>query len=230
MPFYRSKRRPFRGKARPFRRSGRKMDSWASAGAKAGSLAKIAWRGVQKLRGLVNSEMYKLDQTLTAQNIDQGTPIVQHITAVAQGDGDGQRTGNSILARSFNFKGLVYRSSAGDANQMVRVSVIQDTQQVGDTTPLCNNIYEGTNPYNHLNSDSVGRYKVLYTKSFILDTVKNLSQILDINVPMMHHVRYNGTASTDIQKGGLYFVFTSTQGTSNFPAVTGEMRLSYHDN
>ena len=43
------------------------------------------------------------------------------------------------------------------------------------------------------------------------------------------HIRYNGTADTDIQKGGLYILFISDQA-SDYPTCDYQTRLGYHDN
>lgn len=194
------------------------------------SLAAAAMYGVEKLKDLVNAEMFKFDSTFSGENITQATPLVQPLHGVANGDNDTSRTGNSIFVRNWNLKGLLYRSTAGDAVQMVRLSVILDTQQVSDTSPSYTDIYEVAQPWAHLNSNTVGRYKVLYSKVYTLDTVKSLSVPIEINLPMRHHIRYNGTSGTDIQKGGLYLCAVSTQATANYPILLGEYRLSYHDN
>lgn len=225
--YYGRRRRPMR-----FRRRGRagRGGAWRRFGAKAGSLAYAAWRGVQKIRGLVNSELFKFDSTFTASNITQETPLVQPLHGIAQGDGDNARTGNSIYCRAWNLKGILYRSTSGDQSQQVRFSVVMDTQQVGDTAPAYTDIYEQALPWAHLNSNTVGRFKILWTRTYTLDVVKSLSVPININIPMRHHVRYNGVNGTDVQKGGLYLCAVSSQGSANYPILTGEYRLSYHDN
>lgn len=222
--------------ARPLFKAGKFMSRWGFRGAKnlgrmggkAVSMASAALRGLNKVRGLVNAEMYKFDSSIAVNIADTGT--VQPLTQIPQGDGDNQRTGNSIFCRAWNLKGLLGRTTAGDSVQQVRLSVVMDTQQIGDTAPSITDIYESSSPYAHLNSNTVGRFKVLYSKNFILDAASGLGKNVNINIPMRHHVRYNGTSQSDIQKGGLYLVFSSTQTTSDYPTLTGEYRLSYHDN
>lgn len=228
MPFRRYRfRRTARGagRRRPYARR-RPMRSGVS-----NFISKAAWaaRQVWKLKGLVNSEKYKLDLVQSNQNVTD-TPSAIHITAVAQGDGDSQRTGNSIYCRSVNGKFFLYRSTSGDQVQTVRLSLVMDSQQVGDTTPGYTDVYEAATPVSHLNSNTVGRFKVLWSNTYCLDVVKGLSIPIEMNVPMRHHARFNGAASTDIQRGGLYLMMVSTQGTSNYPILNGEIRLSYHDN
>jgi len=204
--------------------------AWYNKRYSAIDMGKMALSQIWKLKGLVNSEMYKLDTAISGQNIDGASPYITHLTAVGQGDGDNQRSGNSIFVRSFNFKGAISRTASGDAAQVIRLSVIQDIQQVSDTTPTVTDVYEGTSPYAHLNSATVGRYKVLWSRTYTLDTANRLVTAVQINLPMRHHVRYNGTGTTDVQKGGLYMIASSSQATNHFPAINGEYRLSYHDN
>jgi len=193
------------------------------------SVADVA-RQVWKLKGLVNSEMYKFDfagQTY----IPYSSGSVAPLTGVAQGDGDGNRTGNSIFARSLNVKGYVQHNTSGDAIQIVRVALVQDTQQIGDTAPVFSDIYEGTDVNSHLNSETVGRFKILYNQVLILDQVNAPLRKFEINKAMRQHIRFNGNGAGDVQKDGIYLVMVSSQGgAANGPTLKFDSRLSYHDN
>lgn len=191
--------------------------------------AKWAANAAWKLKGLVNSELKKVDYTAAGTNVTNAGTVVD-LNNIGQGDTDNARNGNSLYVRSLNWKGYLARPTAGDVVQCVRLVVFMDTQQVGDTAPTLNNVLDNITPYSHLNSDTVGRFKILCNKVLTLDTAKSLSQQFEINIPMRHHIRYNGTTGTDVQKGGLYLGFLSTQGTSNYPTISYEARLCYHDN
>lgn len=198
--------------------------SLASAWKTAKWAAQQAW----KIKGLVNSEMMKLDTSASGVSIPT-TGVVTHMTAVAQGDTDASRHGNSIYVRALNIKGYVRMNSAATAS-VYRLSVIIDTQQVGDTSPTYSDIYESADVNSHLNNATVGRYKIL--KNIVLTLVQGQTDVryFDINIPMRHHVRYNGTATSDVQKGGIYLVRVSNEGVGYTPSDTYEARLSYHDN
>lgn len=186
------------------------------------------WTAIDKIKGLINSEMYKFDVVNSAVNMPD-TGSLTGISAIAQGDGSGARTGNSVFARSVNLKGAITWNSTSASPQVARCSIVMDKQQVGDTTPGYTDIYSAAGPYSHLNANTVGRFKVLYTRTFELNS--QTQQIpFQINLPMRHHIRYNGANTTDIQKGGLFLVFTSSQATNNFPTISYDCRLSYHDN
>lgn len=222
------KRKMYRRKTlRRTRRAGR---SWYNRKYSAMDMGKMALSQIWKLKGLVNSELYKLDTVYANGVIGQGSVVSLHPIAI--GDGDNQRTGNSVFVRSWNFKGLLGHNALGNLNQTVRLSVVMDTQQIGDTAPAYTDIYESASPYAHLQSNTVGRFKVLFSRTYTLDAAQALTRLVNINLPMRHHVRFNGSASTDIQKGGLYFCISSdeTGAAGLFPYIQGESRLSYHDN
>lgn len=191
-------------------------------------MAKMAASGVWYLKGLVNSEVFKKDSSINLNCTSAGS--VTHISDIAQGDGRAARTGQSIFVRNVHMNAILNRTTSGDAVQQVRISLICDTQQLSDVFPTYADIYSQTTPYSHLNPDTVGRYQVLWSKVFSLDTVKTLSNNISMTVPLRHHVRYNGSNSGDIQKGGLYLCVVSTQATANYPQLLGELRVSYHDN
>lgn len=219
--FFRRRFRRVRRRARP--------SGWVGKIAGGARLAYRAWRMAKYIKGLVNSELYKFDATFSSANVSD-TGNVTHLTAIAQGDGVAARTGNSIYVRAVNIHGtLTFNVAASVISQTVRVAIIVDTQQIGDIAPSLTTIYSASGPYGHLNADTVGRFKVLWTRTYILDT-NNPTLKVDINIPMKHHVRFNGTASTDIQKGGIYFIASSSQSTANYPTFSGESRVSYHDN
>ena len=173
--------------------------------------------------------MCKVDYVQSGTNITNAGAIVD-LTNIGQGDDENARHGNSIYVRSVNWKGYIARPVTGDAVQIVRLVVLMDTQQIGDTAPTLNNVLESITPYAHLNSATVGRFKILCNKLISLDTAKGLSQTFEINIPMRHHIRYNGTTGADIQKGGLYIGFLSTQASTNYPVLYSECRMCYHDN
>lgn len=194
----------------------------------AGSAAYAALRGVQYLKGLVNSEMYKVDITDTGTIITDAGTYQKQLTAVAQGDGDSARTGNSIYVRSLNIRGQIIFNSSGTNPQFLRLMVVIDRQQIADSAVSTTTVLAGG--YNsHLNSLNVGRFTILHSRTYALDDNDRLVTNFVINLPMRLHVRYNGTANTDIQRNGIWIVAVSSEPT-NGPKLVFDSRLSYHDN
>lgn len=193
-------------------------------------LAKTALWGVNKLRGLVNSEMYKWDVVETGAVVTSAqNSYSARLSAIPQGDGDNARTGNSIFARSLNIRGQVINNISGTPPEYMRVMVVLDTQQIGDTTPNLADVLENNGYNSHLLKSTVGRFKILFSSIYEVNSTINISRTFDINIPMRHHIRYNGTAGTDVQKGGLYIMAISSEAT-NGPTLRFDSRLSYHDN
>lgn len=208
-----------------YKKRGRKRP-WYKKKYSAMDAGRYALSQIWKLKGLVNVEKKKLDTISTGSAISNSGTIV-HLSAIAQGDGDNNRSGNSVYARSLNLKGTL--SMHGSAsNTFVRMSLVMDTQQIADTSPSFTDIYENSDINSHLNNTTVGRFKVLCSRTYNL-SVTNTNKILYINKAMRHHIRYNGSASTDQQKGALYLVFVSNEAT-NTPNVNYEARLTYIDN
>jgi len=192
------------------------------------TLARQAVKGVKYIKGLVNSEMFKKDVSGTSIGFNTSAGVY-HLTAIAQDDTVAGRTGNSVLVKSVNIKGNVSLDSAG-ANTNGRIVVVMDTQQVGDTAPAWTDVYESSLPYSHLNKATVGRFKILWSKNLeMIPTSESAMYNININIPLQHHVRFNGTASSDVQKGGIYLMILSDRATS-YPTLNYESRVSYHDN
>lgn len=212
--------RPRRGAKRSRRPA---YTTWGSAK----FLANKAVRGVQYLKGLVNSELYKFDSGATSSGVTT-TPVVLHCTNLGNGDGEGQRTGNSILAKSLSLRGTMTVDTAG-ATTNARLCVIRDKQQIGDSSPSWLDVFESATPYSFLKRETVGRFEILYNKQVTLVPAGDAAWNFVINIPMQSHIRYNGTGGGDIQKNGLFVMYCSDRSTG-YPNLNYATRLSYHDN
>lgn len=205
-----------------------KSAPWYAKKYSVSQMAQKALKGVNYIRGLVNSEMYKLDTAVTGTVPDSGS--VTHVTAIPQGDGEGNRSGNSVYVRSLNWKGQVFRTTSGNANQTMRIIVFCDNQQITDSSPGVTDLLQSATVYSHLNKNTVGRFSILANKVFMLSSTGDLGKQVNINIPLKHHVRYNGSATGDIARGGLYVLCISDQASTNYPSIQSEVRVSYHDN
>ena len=186
-----------------------------------------AYRGVRYIKGLVNSEKHHHDVALGSS--DPTTSGSSHnITAIAVGDTISTRTGNSILMKSIAWRYCLEINASATRTQ-VRILIVKDLQQGADTNPTMAQVLENVAVDSLLNIASLGRFTILKDETILLDNV-NRSQVFRKGYyPMSHHVRYNGTASTDIQKGGIYVMYMSNEAT-NFPTLDAEYRVSFYDN
>lgn len=210
-----------------------------SAGEQALVLARSAVKSIQYIKGLVNSEVYKYDQNSnpdTALNATSGYQV--SFCTIAQGDTDAGRTGNSILVKGIRFSILCQNASSSPVPfTRVRVMVFKDKQEVSDLAyPTLSDVLENTGEYactSALNSNTVGRWTKLYDKVKIHDIVNRTSSIFEQYIRINTHVRYNGTASSDIQKNNIWLVVLcdNTNVAYNNPTIhTYQMRTYYHDN
>lgn len=208
------------------RRTRRKSSPWYKRKYNAMQIASKAWRGVRYIKGLVNSEM--LTATYTGNSNPTPTGTVISLNQLAQGDGNGARTGNSVFFRKINMKCTVLNNSL--AGQIFhRWILFIDNQQIGDTAPTAADILESNDVRSSLNPSTSGRFKILKNWEFYTSQVSTDCKIINYYKDFRHHVRWNGSASTDIQKGGIYILFMSNQA-GNVPSITYNIKTSYHDN
>lgn len=208
----------------------KKKTSWYNKKYSAKDIALKALKNTQYLKGLVNSELFHKDSpysgALSAQyNI---TPLCN----IAQGDTSVLRTGNSILLKSCYIRLEFSINSNVTGQTSFLMALVKDTQQVADTQPTITDIFDSqTSPQTMINLSNSGRFKLLWRKTQFLTPSSGGRSAMEINkyFKLYDHVRYNGTASTDIQKNGYYFVIITSEST-NFPTVNGTIRVGYHDN
>lgn len=194
-----------------------------------GDMARTAISGVNYLKSLVNVEGHKHDTNLSASVSSSGT--VQCLTTIAQGDTYQTRTGNSILLSSLLHR-CNYLVHGTATNTLVREIVFMDLQQVADTNVTVADVLETVDVLSALNGNTAGRFKVLG------DTTIKLNQKSETNFIKQrfwnfhgqnYHCRYNGTASSDIQKGHIYVLLLSNEAT-NTPTCQVYNRISFYDN
>ena len=208
---------------------------WYRLGGKIGSayekpsisnVAQAAWSGVKYLRTLVNSEVHKLDTNPTT--LISSTGYVTHLSGIAQGDGVNQRTGLGILAKGLSARGVFWIHASASTSQ-VRVIYFIDLQQIADTTPGVTDVLTGSFWNAHYNTSNVGRFKILSDTCFGLSANGPQQKIFKHYFKLNRHIRYNGTAATDQQKGAVYILLISNEGT-NLVGIDLHNRISWHDN
>lgn len=200
---------------------------WYERKYNATQLAHKAYKGVMYLKGLVNSEMFHL---VTASNTTvSNTGTVIHCTAIGQGDNITSRQGNSIFLRNILCRVTLEQNSSATST-FYRVILFQDTQQVGDASPTVSDVLNTVSTLSSLSLAQPGRFNIL--KNWFVETNngQGTSKALEwYDGNIYSHVKYNGSASSDIQQNGLYLLLLSDQST-NTPTVTYNIKVGYHDN
>lgn len=209
--------------------SRRSRSAWYDKRYSAKDVAIKALKNVNYIRGLVNSEMLHADNVFT---LGANQSQIFSFVPIAQGDAVSGRTGNSILLRNLYVRGRLEINTSTTGNTRVTLALVKDQQQVSDTSPSISDIFvSSTDVDTLLNVSSAGRYKVIWRKTVVLTPVSGGRNAYDMHKywKVYDHVRYNGTAASDIQKNGYYFVVITSEGV-NYPTVVFNARAGYHDN
>lgn len=212
-------------------RTRRKRAPWYKKKYSAAQMASKALKGVNYIRGLVNSERFYHDYAVSPAPTSS-VPTVRHLSGVIQADGDNNRTGNSIFVKSLSLRMLVKLNV--QAIRFGRIMIVRDTQQVTDTNPTASQVLQvWDNPasiYSFLNTDQRGRFDVLADVRFGLNPEGKDTYIFNRTIPMRSHIRFNGPGSTDIQKNGLYLLCFVDSATASDVTWLGTSRIYFHDN
>lgn len=187
-------------------------------------MAASALKGVNYIRGLVNSEMF---YKYTQSNLNPvGTAgQVVYLTGLAQGDGaSASRTGNSVLAK--NLFGRYQATLSSGSTGIMRILIVQDTQQVADSSPAVTDILDTANVLSPLNRDAAGRFSILKDHTITLDT-SSQNKHHKCNVTLNNHIKFNGTADTDVQKNGVYMIALDSNNNTRLDYF---WTFNYHDN
>jgi len=189
-------------------------------------------KALQRFVATLKPEIKYHDTSASGLNVAV-TGTVDHITDIAQGDTVSTRTGNAITVVSVTIKGTI--SDMTNA-AFYRVAVVQDKQQIADTSPSATNIFSdgiaSANPVTAVPTvANLARFNVLWMSKIYSGTVVNAGN----QIPYYEFTRktnikvsYNGSASTDIEKNGLYVVFLTDSG-ANIVDFNGLARLGFTD-
>ena len=219
MPYRRYRRRGYR--RRYPRRGNGSMDLVRTA--------KLAYSGVKYLRGLVNVEKHAHELTFTATP-DSSTGSFQCLNLIAQGDSEGQRTGDKIMMKQIHANMRLSINSAA-THSVIRVILFLFKQPQG-ATPTATFVLAAANhlaPYNH---DNAGLYTVLYDKQFPMSISGAQEKVVQFTRKFYTlHEQFDGTGATvaDIQTNSLWLFVISDEST-NVPSFATRTQLLYVDN
>jgi len=189
-------------------------------------IAMKAWQGVKALKGIINSEL-KLTEIIAQNNFVTTTGSTTLVSGIGQGDLSTQRNGNSVLAKMLYIKYYV-TMHASTQGSLVKAYLIKDNQQIADTNPSFTDVFTSSDVQSFPKWDSRKRFQIKDVHSFREDE-NVIVQMREFSVPIESHLIFNGTASTDTQKGHYYILLVSNQ-TANVPQVSISTRLTFYDN
>jgi hypothetical protein len=226
MPRPRTKTRPQKK-----RRSAR-SSSFAQDLAGAGRLASRAlavFKGAGSL--LLNAEFKHIDTTVASAV--STTPVITVLSALAQGDTNITRDGNSIKCTGFDFRYL-YSVNASATASLARVVVFLDTRNIGAAPTVTDVFASSTIALPNVDAQP-NRFVLLYdrTHSLVLagDSRQEVTHPITLGALKGVHFTYNGNAGTVADlRGAALFVYVLSNEATNTPSLDFQCRLWFVDN
>jgi len=192
-------------------------------------------RSLQRVVRNLAPEIKYLDTSIVITDITSSGNVT-HLTAVAQGDTQSTRTGNTINLSTLHWQ-IVVRNSTATSLSSLRYAIVIDKEQVGDTSPAVTDVFSSTDPVVALPSlENLERFRILYMSPLIeLGRVQRATGVI-ATYPQFSKftwkgnvkVSYNGAASSDIEKNGVYMI-VMTDDSSNTIDFEGVCRIGYTD-
>lgn len=168
---------------------------------------------------------------------------VNALCQIAQGDTAVLRDGNKIVVDHITVRAF-FESNAGSniTSCMVRMIVLQDLQQIGDSDINVGSVFVNGSLWNSNYNfpDSVGRFKIIYDETFEVTPSSlayasagatassfNTNCFKKLKLKLPHPtVLFNGTATTDIQKNGVYMLLAkSNNGYTVTPDINTQVKF-----
>lgn len=197
-------------------------------------LAKTVAPYIAPMIGLNPEKKVKATSFNTTASYD--SPIITSLVDIATGDDYNARDGRSLLFKKATGMLRIQAVAAStEINQLVRVIVFRWND---DTTPTVSDILfnAGTGvdaPFRMYNKWET-KFSVIQEKNFLLSNdVSNgrNGKLVKINAMSNTHVKYDGTASTDVSSNNIYIMILSNiLSTNSPPQVYGEVHTFYNDN
>lgn len=169
-------------------------------------------RKVGKLQKIHKADRHYLD---VAQSITPGNAaVIGHLSAIAQGDGVGDRTGNEIALRKIEFRATVIPNSSaqGDAGRFI---LFRWKGPCGAVAPQISHVLQSTtnidSPYNPDYAESLVVLKdtKVYCSSGSGATGLNIQKMLG-----NANASYVGTTGSSFNEGQLFFVLLFAENTN----------------
>lgn len=194
-------------------------------------VANMAYRGLAlatKVAKLINVEFKTHDIATTQASSSAGT--VSKLSAIAQGDGSGNRDGDKIRCKSWFLRMYGEHNSSGADAQLLRIVILRDNMQRG-SAPAVTDVLETANVLSPINKDADGRFTILKDCMLTVTADKGMAY-RKYYKEIESHCNYIGTGSTDADQGvgALYILHLSNEASINYPDLVFNWRLRYLDN
>lgn len=189
----------------------------------------------------VSIEKKRKETIATATPLNTAGTIVQ-LNDVAEGDTSITREGLKITGKYLFGRIFCEHNGSSTSYTNVRMIIFWDKQQVADTAPTMagtasSSVLSTASSISPLSNTTKGRYTVIWDRHLTLvgspaddaGGALGATKYYKLNINLRNVVtRFNGSASTDIQKNGLYLGLFSSAST-NAPSITYNLRYNYID-
>lgn len=211
-----------------FKRSGRsRIPAKYRSGGWVG-LARKAIKGYRYLKSVLNVEYKTYDRYSHTNITPNSSGEVYQLTNIAQGVNDGERNGNSVLAKSVQLQCVLKQNSAQTQATACRCILFVDKQKTPPSavtdvlkTASVDSLFKTTNH---------DRFHILADKRFSLPvTADGPDKIIKIYRRLHHHVKWTGASGSDYDEGHINVLFLTDQG-ANLPTWYISSRFRYVDN
>lgn len=165
----------------------------------------------------------------TGSGVSVGT-IAQiiHLSAIPQSTNVSDRIGLKIRPRSI-FGRLHFLQNNSATYTFYRIMFVVDLQQPASASFVIGDLLNSPDTLSPLATTKLGRFKVLYDKSFFTDDAKQLANYIKVNIPIKGvETGFNGAAAADIQRNGVY-MFVLSDNSINAPTYSYNIKLNYTD-
>ncbi len=177
----------------------------------------------------LNVEVKHFDQGITRSTVDPAANAFTHLSQLAIGDTDVTRDGNSVKAVSLSYNFGVRPNVGTPESTRMRIFILQSTFGEGVVPDLVDVLDDATDFDSFRNLDMTKGYKLLLDKVVNINITGNAISTVSGTIPLSHHLKYDGPASSEHTYGQLWF-FAIDDFATEHPAITGLTRLRFVDN
>ncbi len=186
------------------------------------TIAKKALRSVEKLKRGIEWKLTDDQQTINPSNAGE----VQQITFIAQGNTVVTRVGKSVTVKQLNLGFYITKHATPNVTAL-RILVFIDSQQEIDAKSSVTAVLDTASVLSPLNRFRIKRYKILFDRLYALET-NHESFLVRKSIKLDFAMIFNGAASTDLDKNGLFMLAISDEAT-NKPTVVMYHRTYFTD-
>ena len=196
------------------------------------SLVKLAKKVNKNTKILAGRELGRI--RIALDTTPDTSAVVQHVSAVLQGDDVDDRHGRKIHAVHLSIRGNILKNTVSSATK-VRMLIFRDN--LGSTTPPVltdlfsdeNDFFE--NQHRLVNEMPMKRFTILWDKFIILNESFDGQQTavaFKYSRKLNFDVLYTGTQGTNEGKNSIWFMSASNEATNN-PSTNGDIVFKYSD-